>query len=216
MDTHDIICAISDAREFTRLHGDTGLSLEALALMHLLKRLQSPTTITTSITPSPPPTPISHPRAIPEVQEYSDDEVPKWFTDALPQFTGRRVTPKDIMEAIGRPTDLGSLRLAGAWLRMLFGPPKRSNGRASYHIPYQETGTSNAPPGAIKSGVVPPWMEKLLQEKRRDLRGTMSLGAAADALDHPREGPAAERLRQHLTALGFASDMGHDMFYFGE
>lgn len=65
----------------------------------------------------------------------SENTVPGWFTDVLSQMGENRVTSSMVLKRAGKPSGIGELRKAGAWLRKLYGEPMRSNGQIIFIVP---------------------------------------------------------------------------------
>jgi hypothetical protein len=190
--------AIEEAREFEHEHADVGISFEALVMMCYLDIGN-----------------VTTPNSLSPTQCRTNVSPPPWFSSALAQFAGRRVTAKDVLQAMSRPTDMLSLREAGAWLRSIYGEPTRSGGRITYRIPYIDDQTVEQSQNRAIAATVPSWLQSLMAQNRHNLRGTMSVGAVAEVLGIPRNVNAKlDQLAQHLTALGYSA-AGSGMFYFG-
>lgn len=115
----DVQAAAEAANEFIDQHGDMEMSYETiLALCFTELRLSAKATRT-------------------PVAAEPSDEVPDWFAEGAKRFAGRKVTATEILESMGRPSGIKSLREAGGWLRELYGEPERKGGQTKFAIPYR-------------------------------------------------------------------------------
>ncbi len=65
-------------------------------------------------------------------------DVPEWFTQTLSQMPESRVTSSMVFQAASQKPSMLQLRMAGTWLRSLYGEPKRSNGQILFTITDKE------------------------------------------------------------------------------
>lgn len=125
-----------------------------------------------------------------------------------------RMTTKEIAAAIGMELTRGSQAELGRALTE-YGARKGKSGSTRYYVfdpltqDEDNEGQQIQPQGQRdEPDTVPEWMRTLMQENAAKLRGTMALGAVADALGIPRKDTALERLQAHLAALSVKSSDG--------
>lgn len=133
----DIQTAAECADQFIAEHGDCGLPYETLMILSFVKAQCSAQSRPSSPIADAIARKVAAPAALADLSSP-----PAWFTEGVLQFAGRRMTASAIMSALGRPTDIKSLREAGAWLRKLYGEPLRSNGQTLFAIFAHQTGAA--------------------------------------------------------------------------
>lgn len=133
-----IQAAAEAAQQFIDEHGDQGMQFEVLMLFSYLQAHGTAAAATAA--PSVQRWTLGNPSA--QAQPPALAAVPDWFADGVKQFAGRKMTASAIMSSLGRPTDIKSLREAGAWLRQLYGEPTRSNGQTIFSIFGIQTGAA--------------------------------------------------------------------------
>lgn len=125
-----------------------------------------------------------------------------------------RMTTKEIAAAIGMELTRGSQAELGRALTE-YGAHKGKSGSTRYYVfdplpqPADSVGQQSQPQGQQpEPDAVPEWMRTLMKDNAAKLRGTMELGAVADALGIPRKDTTLERLQAHLAALPVKSSEG--------
>lgn len=116
------------AHDFIATHGtDYAPFNTILTLCYIDEKLSDRSNVVAVHAPaSAPPRPAS---------AGSSVDAPQWFTDALSQFAGRKVSSSTILKSLGRTADMAATRQAGIWLREIVGEPSRSNGQTVFAIP---------------------------------------------------------------------------------
>lgn len=135
MKLDDLLKAQDDARAFIDEHGAQGFEFNhivTLCYVTILMKAGPSASAPGHMTATIPTIPTS-------------TIIPDWFVSALPSLAGQKLSSSAVLAAMGRPTDIGSTRAAGAWLRQLCGDPKRSNGQTMFLI-----GLRASPPADAK------------------------------------------------------------------
>lgn len=130
MNISDIKRARDAAEQFIIENGSHHASFDTIMLMCFIEQ-RSDTAAKKPDHHSKPAT-TTHGTATDSATTTTD--IPTWFLDSLKPHAGRRVTASAVLKGANLPSGIGELRQAGAWLRSLYGEPKRSNGQILYDI----------------------------------------------------------------------------------
>ncbi len=131
--------AVREAKAFIALHGNGGYH-ESIIVMMCHNETVIRETVYQQTKPQAgqddgssmfaPVDPYPNPYAKGDMTQTEYDA--REYIDRIP---GRRVTATTVAQAIGAPTDTGSLRAIGAILRSICGEPRRGGGKILYSIP---------------------------------------------------------------------------------
>lgn len=146
----ELKAATDAADRFIDENGDCGLAYETILSLCFIKAVAAGHAVH-----SAQRNPIAEAIAR-KVTSADAGAVPDWFADGLKQFRGRRLTASQLLTGMGRPTDIKSLRDAGAWLRQMYGQPMRSGGQTLFVIPgeaHEQASGADALEDAFAPGV---------------------------------------------------------------
>jgi hypothetical protein len=214
--------AAESAETFMAEHGDCGLAFETIMTMCFIK--QQLAALPTRTTPH---NPVADAIARRAAGTQGAAAIPDWFRDGLKTCQGRRLTASQIMTAMGRPTDIGNLRLAGVWLRQLYGEPHRSGGQTLFIIPGTGVPTRQAhaaqPAGNAgddehdESQFAPgiPLGSKAVSWCAQRNKGIFTPVEIANALGHPGTAAEVQEIGKALHQYGFHWDDAHQAYDLG-